>query len=237
MANDIIDGLLSEDVRQTPPTFADQQAAKLDSQKAKDRQKLNRLRIQKNERIAEIRKQGQERTREALRKVRADRDAKIKDLKARYRAKDAKARESRRATELREKIRKHVKKLSAKLLSPTDKKHIPQALREPVAKLLEAINLESNYAVDANTRKRVYQRNAVSGEITNAAGKYESPIYETKETHKEVEPENFAERKKRMRAATEEYGLTEREASGLSNYVTGAFCYALNGMARRGTLS
>lgn len=148
VANDIIDGLLGEDVRQTPPTFADRQAAKLDSQKAKDRQKLDRLRTQKNERIAEIRRQGQERTREALRKVRADRDAKIKDLKARYRAKDAKARESRRATALRAKIQRHVKELSSTLLRPSDKHHVPEALRGPVARLLEAINLESNYEME-----------------------------------------------------------------------------------------
>ncbi len=148
VANDIIDGLLGEDVRQTPPTFADRQAAKLDSQKAKDRQKLDRLRAQKNERIAEIRKQGQERTREALRKVRADRDAKIKDLKAHYRAKDAKARESRRASALRAKIQRHVKELSSTLLRPSDKHHVPEALRGPVARLLEAINLESNYELE-----------------------------------------------------------------------------------------
>lgn len=70
-ANALIDGLLSEQVRQSPPTFADKQAAKLDKVKAKSR----------------------ESTKRQLDRVRADRDAKLEQLKEKHRAKDKAGRE------------------------------------------------------------------------------------------------------------------------------------------------
>lgn len=60
----------------------------------------------------------------------------------------AKISESRKRKELKERIQKHVSKLSEKLLHPTDEKHIPKELKETVAALLNAINLESNYSFD-----------------------------------------------------------------------------------------
>ena len=126
VANDIIDELIGEGVRQAPPTFADKAEKKLIRQAINDAKRL-------------------ERAKEALKKVRADRDKKIRNLKEHYRTKEAKGRESRQARQLREKIERHAKDLSSKLLNGTDKKHIPEVLREPVAKVLEAINLSSNY--------------------------------------------------------------------------------------------
>lgn len=150
-ANEIIDELLSESIRQMPPTFADKQAAKLDAQKAKDAQRLAKLREQKDAQIKEIRRRGQERAKEALKRVRADRDQKIAELKEHYREKEAKSSEKRKATELRRKIAKHAKEMTGELLRPSDKHHIPEALRGSVAKLLEAINLESGYDVEYGT--------------------------------------------------------------------------------------
>lgn len=85
---------------------------------------------------------------EAYQGVIADHDAKIKELKKHQRAKEEKGRESRTAVALRAKIQRHAKDLSNKLLNPNDKKHIPEALRGPVAHLLESINLESNYELE-----------------------------------------------------------------------------------------
>ena len=85
---------------------------------------------------------------EAYQGVIADHDAKIKELKKHQRAKEEKGRESRTAVALRAKIQRHAKDLSNKLLNPNDKKHIPKALRGPVAQLLESINLESNYELE-----------------------------------------------------------------------------------------
>lgn len=145
VANDILDSLIDENVRLTPPTFADRQAAKLDAQKRKDAEKLERLREQKNARIKEIKKQGQERTKKALEKVRTDRDKKIADIKKDFKAHNKKASESRKARELRGKIMRHAKELGAELIRPSDKHHVPEALKSAAARVLEAINLESNF--------------------------------------------------------------------------------------------
>lgn len=155
-ANEIIDGLISEDVRQTPPTFADRQAAKLDAQKAKDREKLDTLREQKNARIEEIKTAGRERAKQAVGKERARRLEQLASLKEHYRTKETRAREARRASALRNKIMRHVKDLSGKLLKPSDKNHIPESLRAPVASLLNSINLESKYTVNEETGEHVY---------------------------------------------------------------------------------
>lgn len=148
LANDIVDSLIDESVRQTPPTFADRQAAKLSEQKAKDAQRLSDLREQKNTKIKEIRQRGVEKTKEAVQRARDDRDRKLSALKRHYQQKEARGRDSRKATALRQKIQKHTKELSKDLLKPTDKHHVPEALRGPVARLLEAINLESNYELE-----------------------------------------------------------------------------------------
>lgn len=76
---------------------------------------------------------------------------KIAKIKEHYREKEARARERRDAKAIREKIQRHVKKLSDTLLKGTDKKHIPEELQAPVAKLLEAINLESTYELEYGT--------------------------------------------------------------------------------------
>lgn len=75
--------------------------------------------------------------------VRRKRDEAIKEMKQKQRDREAAMRESRNATAIRAKIQRHVNDLSAKLRNPTDKKHIPEELRGPVAKLLESINTES----------------------------------------------------------------------------------------------
>ena len=56
--------------------------------------------------------------------------------------------EQRRVTELKHKIRRHSEQMSGELLRPTDKRHIPEELRGPVALLLEAVNLESGYDLE-----------------------------------------------------------------------------------------
>ena len=126
-ANDIIDGLLSEDVRQTAPTFADRQEAKLNEQKSRAKQ--------------------------ALEKERTRREEKLASLKAHYRTKEAKLRDNRKAAAMRAKILRHVKEMSKELLRPSDKHHIPEALREPVAALLASVNLQSEYTIGEDGRR------------------------------------------------------------------------------------
>lgn len=51
-ANDIIDGLLSDNVRQSPPTFADRQAGKLDKEKTLRKEQVQQARDEGRERLA-----------------------------------------------------------------------------------------------------------------------------------------------------------------------------------------
>lgn len=168
-ANEIIDALISEDVRQTPPTFADRQAAKLDEAKAHGREQVAKLREQKNARIEEIKRQGRERAREAVKRERDRRKEQVKVLKEHNAEVRERGREGRKARELRRKILKHAKDMSAELLRPTDKRHIPEQLRGPVARVLEAINLESGTETVYGTDARYHRVKAGSdpfGEAT-----------------------------------------------------------------------
>lgn len=146
-SNAIIETVLGETVRQNPATFADKAAAKVDAAKAEGRRRLSELRAEKNARIAQLIKEGSERTRVAVKREKKNRDEKIRIIKERYRDSRKKASESRKATELRGKIQRHAKNLSTKLLKPTDKKHIPKDFKDTVVHMLNAINLESNIEV------------------------------------------------------------------------------------------
>ena len=127
IANDIIDGMISDQVRQKK-TFAD------------------RRELEKQEAVGRVR--------EMLTKEREKRRDMVKRMRREYSEKTQKGREKRYAAEMRAKISRHTGPLSEKLLRPTDKKHIPEELRVVVADLLRNINLESAYSYDENGRLR-----------------------------------------------------------------------------------
>ena len=127
IANDIIDGMISDQVRQKK-TYAD------------------RVALEKQEAVGRVR--------EMLYKEREKRKGQIKQLRKEYSEKTQKGREKRYAAEMRAKIARHTGPLSEKLLRPTDKKHIPEELRVVVADLLRNINMESAYSYDENGRLR-----------------------------------------------------------------------------------
>lgn len=127
IANDIIDGMISDQVRQKK-TYAD------------------RVALEKQEAVGRVR--------EMLYKEREKRKGQIKQLRKEYNEKTQKGREKRYATEMRARIARHTGPISEKLLRPTDKKHIPEELRVVVADLLRNINMESAYSYDENGRLR-----------------------------------------------------------------------------------
>ena len=127
IANDIIDGMISDQVRQKK-TFAD------------------RRELEKQEAVGRVR--------EMLTKEREKRRDMVKRMRREYSEKTQKGREKRYAAEMRAKIARHTGPLSEKLLRPTDKQHIPEELRVVVADLLRNINLESAYSYDENGRLR-----------------------------------------------------------------------------------
>ena len=126
LSNLLIDGMIGEDVRQTEPTFADRKALELQETKARLTQMLIR--------------------------TREGRDRQVERMRRHYAEQTKAGRERRNATALRAKIARHTADLSRKLLTPTDKQHIPENLRTSVAVLLSSINQESAYSYDADGR-------------------------------------------------------------------------------------
>lgn len=150
-ANEIMETFF--DLPQTRKTFADRQALKLESAKAKGREQVQKVREQYTTRLAELREQNRQRVQNAIAKERETRERQMGALKDRYAAKDAAGRERRAARELRAKITRHASALSQKLLRPSDQHHIPEAMRGSVAAMLESINQESQYTLDENGKR------------------------------------------------------------------------------------
>lgn len=124
LGNSLIESMISDDVRQTRPTYADR----------------------KEQEISHLK--------DLLSKTRAGRDEKIKQMRTAYAERTKAGAERRKAREIRARISKHAGTLSQKLLHPTDKQHIPEQLRTPVAALLRSINTESTRSYDENGRLR-----------------------------------------------------------------------------------
>lgn len=165
---------------QTKKTFADIQAEKLDSAKAKGRQKLQELRTrsaeqqaqirakdrkklqelqqQSRERLELMRKQNKERLEKLRKREQETRARQAQKLKETYSAREAAGKDRRRRAELRRKITRHANALSQKLLHPTDINNIPESLRSAVGAALSSINQESRYTIDPDTGKRIYEK-------------------------------------------------------------------------------
>lgn len=136
----LIDGMIGEDVRQSNPTFADRQALELQETKARLTQMLIKTREGRDRQVERMRRHYQEQTRAG--------------------------RERRNATALRAKIARHTAELSRKLLTPTDKQHIPEKLRQSVAALLGSINQESAYSIKPGTEHYVIRKDGTRGGLT-----------------------------------------------------------------------
>ena len=140
LSNLLIDGMIGEDVRQSNPTFADRQALELQETKAR----LTQMLI----------------------KTREGRDRQVERMRRHYQEQTKVGRERRNATALRAKIARHTADLSRKLLTPTDKQHIPEKLRQSVAALLGSINQESAYSIKPGTEHYVIRKDGMRGGLT-----------------------------------------------------------------------
>lgn len=135
-------------------TYAQRQQLRQTKQAIRYEKRIDSLRQRQKERIADLRAQGRDRIKQAVAEQREESVKKLDALKRKYQGKEAATRDRREAAATRAKIQRHVKKLSQLLLRPSDKSHVPEALKKPVAALLESINLESQYTVDPKTGKR-----------------------------------------------------------------------------------
>lgn len=85
----------------------------------------------------------QEKYEQKLQEVRENREKKLRQQKEKYLGREKARSQRQKERELRAKILRHCKKLSTKLKSPTDTKHIPEDLVETVRVALMSINLSS----------------------------------------------------------------------------------------------
>lgn len=147
IANEIMDTILGEDIRQTAPTMKDKADAKVAEVKAEGKQKLDQLRSDKNARIQEIRRQESLRRQEVMAKEKAAKWDKVAEVKAYYQNMQKNAAEKRRenaaSKKYRDRVFDKVNTLETWLRKNTDKEHIPEALKEPLIAFLSSIDLTS----------------------------------------------------------------------------------------------
>lgn len=195
-ANDIIDRMLDESIRQSPPTFADRAQAKLERTVAQERdradrrvekaretgeRRLERQRDRFEERIARVREQGEkklertkrdyaERSQRAMDRLRERHDKQIADLKAKQRAKERRARDRRDVSA----AWKQIQKLGAQFRQMADRpqqaptKHAPRELANALAELAEQFRTE-------NRRRVAVTLNDQIGRLENAYKEISDP--------------------------------------------------------------
>lgn len=149
VANEIIE----ETYGQIAPyeTFADKKATEIKELKTQNKKQEKEL----DKKVAET-DELKTRFKEKAKALRDKRDEDIKSLKKHNAERRRQESNRRKASKLREKITRHAKALSDKLLKPTDKKHITEGrevrggrdvepLRRVVAEVLSLINQESSF--------------------------------------------------------------------------------------------
>lgn len=132
--------------------------------------KIASVREQKNERIAEIRKQETQKRRDAVAKLRKQKNDKIDDIILKNREKrkaDAeKHKDNQDWSHSISEIKKYSKKLLDAVLHPTEKMYIPYGLNEPIksitSTLLDSINLDNDTKMSDNLRKLSQQLEQVN---------------------------------------------------------------------------
>lgn len=132
--------------------------------------KIARVREQKNERIAEIRKQETQKRKDAVAKLRKQKNDKIDDIILKNREKRKADIEKRKDNQdwshSISEIKKYSKKLLDAVLHPTEKMYIPYGLNEPIksitSTLLDSINLDNDTKMSDNLRKLSQQLEQVN---------------------------------------------------------------------------
>jgi putative uncharacterized protein (fragment) len=132
--------------------------------------KIARVREQKNERIAEIRKQETQKRKDAVAKLRKQKNDKIDDIIVKNREKRKADAEKRKDNQdwshSISEIKKYSKKLLDAVLHPTEKMYIPYGLNEPIksitSTLLDSINLDNDTKMSDNLRKLSQQLEQVN---------------------------------------------------------------------------
>lgn len=126
MAQEIIDTMLSDEIRQTPPTAMDRAVARETERVAGERRKNREL----QQRIAQVQQEGIERTRKAVQ------DERRFQLQRQERAQKVKN------------IEKMITRWAKQLTDNTGKSHIPDALKQPIGQLIRSIDPTTKYTTE-----------------------------------------------------------------------------------------
>lgn len=150
VANDIIDRFF--DVPQAKPTFADKAERRVVEARIAGGKKVEAVRVKKDEKIQKLIEKQRAKTKQLIEKAKTKKTEAVNKEKAKREKAISNMKESQKAKVLRAQIMRHANDLSQKLVRPSDNKHIPEDLKGLVAKVLESINLESNYTYDPVSR-------------------------------------------------------------------------------------
>lgn len=134
VAQEIIDTMLSDEIRQTAPTAADRAKAKADKRYS-DMRQAERQRA--NERVAKVLAEGKQRTADA---VKAERTFQLQ--------RQERVQKTKSIQKLRDRMIKS-------LTDNTGKNHVPDILKEPVAQLLQSIDPTTKYTRQAGTMQYI----------------------------------------------------------------------------------
>lgn len=132
--------------------------------------KIARVREQKNNRIAEIRKQETQKRKDAVAKLRKQKNDKIDDIilknREKRKADSEKRKDNQDWSHSISEIKKYSKKLLDAVLHPTEKMYIPYGLNEPIksitSTLLDSMNLDNDTKMSDNLRKLSQQLEQVN---------------------------------------------------------------------------
>lgn len=147
VAQDILDTVLSDEIRQTAMTAADRAQARLNKRIAQDTARYNALRDEKNARIEQVYQEGVARRQEAVAKEKAAKWAKVAETKQYYQNMAQQAAERRRESadikKYRDRVAATAEQLSDWLLKNSDKEHVPEVLKQVVGEFLSTIDFSS----------------------------------------------------------------------------------------------
>ena len=147
VAQDILDTVLSDEIRQTAMTAADRAQARLDKRIAQDTARYNALRDEKNARIEQVYQESVARRQEAVAKEKAAKWAKVAETKQYYQNMAQQAAERRRESadikKYRDRVAATAEQLSDWLLKNSDKEHVPEVLKQVVGEFLSTIDFSS----------------------------------------------------------------------------------------------
>ncbi len=158
ITNDIVDKMLGEEVQQTPPTFADKEEARVQKAKAEGRQALEKLRADKNARIEQIKREEVLKRQEMRAKEKAAKWEKAETVKEYYQNQIQQANERRKenasARKYRDRVYEKVETLQSWLINNTDKEHVPEALKAPLTEFLNSLDLSSKQQLRGKGRTK-----------------------------------------------------------------------------------